>query len=260
MAVEGEVMKKRELLERIEQLERQVAQLNGMFTNSVVIKSTRRELEEEQTRPGKAWPQWVTGQPSMTVTATDEKDADLAKAATQALRFVEGDMAGKLREFLGPMAPDYMRQIDVPLPTFRQEASQVPATVEAPPKPAYEAEVERREKEACRDVAGVHEAPAPRAPILLYPHSLEGFHVGTGTAHQIDKLARAGSLESDAALMDFLRYVVEKVMWYGRLGKIDGLEGVFKYEMDGDVFKVDYQGVDLGSYSLMDGWWLKRIV
>ncbi len=209
-------MKKSELLERIEQLEQQVATMErrsaGRFSEldlllRGMLDPTREAFERDYPLPttqrneaaftkGRQCGMNVlarlaaeAGQPSMTVTAADEKDADLAKAATQALKVV----------------------------------------------------------------------PAPRAPILLYPHSLEGFHVGAGTAHQIDKLASTGSLESNAALMDFMYGAVEKVMWCGKVGKIDGLEGVFKYEMDGDVFKVDYQGADLGNYSLMDGWWLKRI-
>lgn len=83
-------MKKAELLRRIEILERRVDNLSSAFTKA-------RQCGNNVLAA-------VAGQPSVTVTATE------------ALATAEHDVAGKLRELLGSMAPDYMRKIEVPVP------------------------------------------------------------------------------------------------------------------------------------------------
>lgn len=124
----------REYIERVHAMERRIVAQERFAYRQTNLEAFERleKLKLAQLAPNKHFAA-IAGQPSVTVTATE------------ALTTAEHDMAGKLRELLGPMAPDYMRQIDVPVP----------------PKPAYEQDVNAASVEAAADVAGVHKAMAP---------------------------------------------------------------------------------------------------
>ena len=68
-------MKKHELKARVAELEKEVAELRALFRGVTVIKATRREVEQEQTKPGQNWPQWVTGRAPDVKAGSDQQEA-----------------------------------------------------------------------------------------------------------------------------------------------------------------------------------------
>lgn len=101
-------MKKRELLERIEKLEKQVATMEhqadvaadrflelDLMLRRVLPPMPRTQYNEAAFTKGRQCGMNVltalAGQPSMTVTTTNEQDAPLAAVATQAVKFALRD-------------------------------------------------------------------------------------------------------------------------------------------------------------------------
>jgi hypothetical protein len=199
------------------------------------------------------------GQPSMTVTATREEDAPMAEMATKALKVAEGDMAEKLRELLlggaeamGGRQALYLNGLTLGLhPTVAMDRARMGAE-------AWHAK-ELAEHAASLKQSGIFKETIVRPPIRFYPDNLEEFRVGVGTANAINKWFKDPPLDQNPPdnILNFLQSIVDKVTWCGKVGKVEGLDGEFRYSEGETAFRISYQRVSLGLYELVDGHWFR---
>lgn len=242
-------------LHRIRVLEQDMAELKGEFDPPV---SLTAELAKSR-QYGRNVLAAVAGQPSVTVTATRAEDVPMAAAATQALKVAEGDMAEKLRELLlggaeamGGRQALYLNGLTLGLhPTVAMDRARMGAE-------AWHAK-ELAEHAASLKQSGIFKETIVRPPIRFYPDNLEEFRVGVGTANAINKWFKDPPLDQNPPdnILNFLQSIVDKVTWCGKVGKVEGLDGEFRYSEGETAFRISYQRVSLGLYELVDGHWFR---
>lgn len=225
-----------ENLYRIKVLEQDVAEIDGRLD----------KLEQPQSAPRKHFAA-EDGQPSVTVTAT------------QALAAAEHDMAGKLRELLlggaeamGGRQALYLNGLTLGLhPTVAMDRARMGAE-------AWHAK-ELAEHAASLKQSGIFKETIVQPPIRFYPDNLEEFRVGVGTANAINKWFKDPPLDQNPPdnILNFLQSIVDKVTWCGKVGKVEGLDGEFRYSEGETAFRISYQCVSLGLYELVDGHWFR---